>query len=90
MLFFQTEGLLQGIQIFGIEDGGQCGAVDSTFGGHGILAHISGVGYLLGKYNNVQTHRNDIIKIKCISLQTKAMSPSLLPKAVQRYTFFSA
>jgi hypothetical protein len=42
----------QGVQIFGIEDGGQGGAVDSAFGSHGVLAHISCVGYLLGKYYN--------------------------------------
>ena len=53
MLLFQAQRLLQGIQIFGVEDSGQSSTVDSTFGCHRVLAHISCVGYLLGKYNNL-------------------------------------
>ena len=57
MLLLEAQCLLQGVQVFGIENGGKGGAVDGAFGGHGVLAHVSCVGYLLGKYNNVQTHK---------------------------------
>ena len=53
VLLLEAQGLLQRIKVFGIEDGGQSGAIHRSFGRHRIFAHVSRVGYLLGKYNNL-------------------------------------
>ncbi len=50
----QREGDLQRIEVFGIEDGRQSRTVDRPFGGHGVLAHVAGVGHLLGQHNDFQ------------------------------------
>ena len=60
ILLFQTQSLLKGVQVFGVEDSGQRGTVYSAFCGHRVFAHISCVWYLLCKYNNVQTHKKYI------------------------------
>ena len=54
---FQTQRLFERIQVFGIKDGWQSCTIDCALGSHSILTHISGIGYLLGKYNNFQTHK---------------------------------
>ena len=56
VLLLQTQGLLKSVEIFRIKDGRQSGTVDCALGSHRVLAHIAGVGYLLGKHNNFQTH----------------------------------
>ena len=56
ILFFQSERLFKRIQVFGVKDGGQRGTIHRTFGSHGILTHVAGVGHLLCKHNNFQTH----------------------------------
>ena len=56
MGFFQTKRQFERIEVVGIDDGRQCCAIDGTLRRHRIFAHIAGVGYLLGKYNNFQTH----------------------------------
>ena len=56
VLFFQAQCLFQGIQVFGVKDCGQCGTVNCAFGGHRVFTHIPCVGYLLGKYDDFQTH----------------------------------
>ena len=57
VLFLQPERLLQCVQVFRVEDGRQCGTVHRSLGCHGILPHVSCVRYLLGKYNDFQTHK---------------------------------
>ena len=52
-----AKGLLQSVQVLRIKDCRQNGAVDSAFGRHGILAHISCVRYLLSKYYDIQFHK---------------------------------
>ena len=52
ILLFEAERLLQGIKVFGIENGWQCTAIYRALGGHGIGAYIARVRNLLGKYNN--------------------------------------
>ena len=54
MLFLEAQGLFEGIQVFGIEDSGQGGAVDGAFRRHRVFAHISCVGHLLGKHDDFQ------------------------------------
>ena len=56
VLLLQSECLLKGVQVFGIEDGGQSGAVDGALGGHRVLAHVAGVWHLLGQHYNFQSH----------------------------------
>ena len=53
MLLFQSESLLQGIQIFGIEDSRQGSTVHCALGSHRILAHITSVWHLFGQNNNL-------------------------------------
>ena len=53
---FQSQSLLQCVQVFRIEDGRQGGTVYGTLCGHGIFPHIACVGYLLCQYYNFQTH----------------------------------
>ena len=53
MLLFQSESLLQGIQIFGIEDSRQGGTVHCALGSHRILAHITSVWHLFSQNNNL-------------------------------------
>ena len=52
-LVFQSQGLLEGIEVLGIENGRQRATVDGTFGCHGIRTDVARVGYLFGKYNNL-------------------------------------
>ena len=56
MLFFQSQRLFQRIEVLGVENGRQSGTVHRSLRRHGIRPHVSGVGYLLGKYYNFQTH----------------------------------
>ena len=53
---FQSESLLQCVQVLGIEDGRQCATVHRAFGSHGVGPYVARVGHLLGKYNNFQFH----------------------------------
>ena len=53
-LVLQSERHFEGVQIFGIEDCRQSGAVDRPFGRHRILTHVAGIGHLLCQYNNFQ------------------------------------
>ena len=50
---FQAQSLLKGVEIFGVEDGGEGGAIDSAVFLHGIFSHIAGVGHLLCENNDV-------------------------------------
>ena len=52
-LVFQSQSLLEGVEVLGIEDGRQRAAVDGAFGSHGIGADVARVGHLLGKHYNV-------------------------------------
>ncbi len=52
-----AQRLLKGVQVFGVEDGRQRCTVYRALGCHGILAHVSRVWYLLGKYYNIQLHK---------------------------------
>ena len=54
MLLFEAQGLFKGIQVFGVEDGGQGGAVDGAFRRHRVFTHISSIGHLLGKHHDFQ------------------------------------
>ena len=56
ILFLETECLLESEKVVRIENGGQGGAVDGTFGRHRILADIPCVGHLLSQDNNFQFH----------------------------------
>ena len=53
-LVLQSERHFEGVQIFGIEDCRQSGAVDRPFGRHRILTHVAGIGHLLCQYNDFQ------------------------------------
>ena len=48
----QLQGSFQRIEVLGIEDGRKRGAVDRPFGRHRVLAHVAGIGNLLGQNNN--------------------------------------
>jgi hypothetical protein len=48
--------LLQGVQVFGVEDRGQCGTIDSTLRRHSVRAYVSCIRYLLSKHNDFETH----------------------------------
>ena len=56
MFIFQSESLLKSVQVFGVEDGRECRAVDGSVGFHGIFPNIACVGNLFCQYNNFQTH----------------------------------
>ena len=56
----QAQSLLQRVEVFGVEDGRQRSTVHRALSCHGILTDITRVGYLLGKYYNVQFHVNII------------------------------
>ena len=56
MSIFQSKSLLESIQVFGIEDSGECRTVNGSVGFHGILPNITCVGNLFCQYNNFQTH----------------------------------
>ena len=56
MCIFQPESLLKGIQVFGVEDGGECRAVNGSVGFHGIFPNVACVGNLFCQYNDFQTH----------------------------------
>ena len=56
VLFFQSERLLEGVQVVGIEDGRKGGTVDRSFGRHRIFPNIPGVRHLFGQDHNFQTH----------------------------------
>ena len=45
--------MLEGVEVFGIEDGRQCGTIDSAVSLHGIFAYVAGVRHLLGKHDDV-------------------------------------
>ena len=53
ILVFDTECLFQGVKVFGIEDGRQGTAVDSSVFAHGIFAYVASVWHLLSKDYNV-------------------------------------
>ncbi len=53
-LLLQAQCQLEGIQIFGVENGRQRRTIHRTFGSHGILTHIAGIGHLLGQNNDFQ------------------------------------
>jgi len=55
-LLLQAQGLFKGVQVFGIEDGGQGGAIHGSLRRHGVGAHVARVGHLLGEYDDFQTH----------------------------------
>ena len=61
-LVLQTKGLLQGVQVFGVEDRGQCGTIDGSLLRHGIGTHVSCIRYLLCKHNDFKTH-NSLIRL---------------------------
>ncbi len=52
-MIFQSESLLECIQILGIEDSRQGATIDGAFGSHGIGTHVARVGYLLSKHYNL-------------------------------------
>ena len=56
MCIFQPESLLKGIQVFGVEDGGKCRAVNGSVGFHGIFPNVACVRNLFCQYNDFQTH----------------------------------
>ena len=51
---FATIDHFERIQIFGIEDRRQRRAVHRALGGHGVLAHVAGIGHLLCQNDNVE------------------------------------
>ena len=51
---FQPQGGFQRIEVLGIENGRKRRAVDRPFGGHRVLAHVAGVGHLLGQNKNFE------------------------------------
>ena len=53
---FQSEGLLKSVQVFGVEDGGECRTVNGSVGFHGIFPNITCVGNLFSQYYDFQTH----------------------------------
>jgi hypothetical protein len=57
MCVFQSESLLQGIQVFRVEDGRKGGTVDGAVCVHGVFPHIASVRYLFCQYYNFQTHK---------------------------------
>ena len=58
ILFFKFQGLFEGIEILGVEDGGESGTVDSTILLHSILTDIASVGHLFGQNDDIKTHIN--------------------------------
>ena len=54
ILFLETQCLFEGVEVFRVEDCGQCGAVHGALGRHGVFTHISRVGHLLGKHHDFQ------------------------------------
>ena len=73
MLFLEAQGLFKGVQVFGIEDGGQCGAIDGAFRRHSVFAHISSIGHLLGKHHDFQRFGH---KIKFLVFKLTALIAS--------------
>ena len=53
MLLLEAQCLLQCLHVIGVDDDGQCRAVDGAIGIHSALSHAACVGHLLGKYDNV-------------------------------------
>ena len=86
ILLLEVQGLFKGIQVFGVEDGGQGGAVDGAFWRHGVFAHISSIGHLLGKHHDFQCfcHKiknlvfNRAAKIQLFSLTAKSWRKQLI------------
>ena len=50
---FDAEGLLEGVEVFRVEDSGQGGAVDGAILLHRIFAHVASVRHLLSEHNDV-------------------------------------
>ena len=67
VLVFQSESLLQCIQVLGIEYCRQGATVYGAFGGHGIWSHVARVGYLLSKHYNLETHISILYEV-CITI----------------------
>ena len=50
----EHERLLQRIEVLGIEDSGERRPIDRAVGLHSVLAHVAGIGHLLGQHNYFQ------------------------------------